>query len=208
MGGHGGAQQALSCVYRTGQRFGAGHVIDVLLGRATDASRNSATTGFPLSASARIATKGNGARCSGSWSRSLPVGGRRSVRRAETHAELRQVLKGETSVMLREQAARPARVKRGRKSTARETASAALPTRPAPCTARLASGHRPRARRAGVRGVPRRHHRDHRALRPGTREALRGVSGWERRNSSATGRPCWKSCGRIPSDRCRRMLRP
>src|ERR1700716_2771510 len=28
------AQQALSCVYRTGQRFGAGHVIDVLLGRA------------------------------------------------------------------------------------------------------------------------------------------------------------------------------
>src|SRR5260221_638463 len=30
------AQQALSCVYRTGQRFGAGHVTDVLLGRATE----------------------------------------------------------------------------------------------------------------------------------------------------------------------------
>ncbi|MDO8412326.1 MAG: DNA helicase RecQ, partial [Gallionellaceae bacterium] len=30
------AQMALSCVYRTGQRFGVGHLIDVLLGNATD----------------------------------------------------------------------------------------------------------------------------------------------------------------------------
>ena len=30
------ARKALSCVYRTGQRFGAGHVIDVLVGNATD----------------------------------------------------------------------------------------------------------------------------------------------------------------------------
>ena len=29
------AQKALSCVYRTGQRFGAGHVADVLLGKKT-----------------------------------------------------------------------------------------------------------------------------------------------------------------------------
>ena len=29
------AQMALSCVYRTGQRFGAGHLIDVLLGKST-----------------------------------------------------------------------------------------------------------------------------------------------------------------------------
>ncbi len=29
------AQMALSCVYRTGQRFGAGHLIDVLLGKMT-----------------------------------------------------------------------------------------------------------------------------------------------------------------------------
>jgi ATP-dependent DNA helicase RecQ len=33
------AQQALSCVYRTGQRFGAGHVIDVLMGHATERVR-------------------------------------------------------------------------------------------------------------------------------------------------------------------------
>jgi len=30
------AQKALSCVYRTGQRFGAGHLIDVLVGAETD----------------------------------------------------------------------------------------------------------------------------------------------------------------------------
>ncbi len=29
------AQKLLSCIYRTGQRFGAGHVIDVLVGRST-----------------------------------------------------------------------------------------------------------------------------------------------------------------------------
>ncbi|MBT8341228.1 MAG: DNA helicase RecQ [Desulfatitalea sp.] len=33
------AQKALSCVYRTGQRFGAGHLIDVLLGNATERIR-------------------------------------------------------------------------------------------------------------------------------------------------------------------------
>jgi ATP-dependent DNA helicase RecQ len=30
------AQMALSCVYRTGQRFGAGHLTDVLIGKATE----------------------------------------------------------------------------------------------------------------------------------------------------------------------------
>ncbi|HZV97994.1 MAG TPA: DNA helicase RecQ [Methylophilaceae bacterium] len=30
------AQMALSCVYRTGQRFGVGHLVDVLLGKLTD----------------------------------------------------------------------------------------------------------------------------------------------------------------------------
>ncbi|MDD2721685.1 MAG: DNA helicase RecQ [Gallionella sp.] len=30
------AQMALSCVYRTGQRFGVGHLVDVLLGKATE----------------------------------------------------------------------------------------------------------------------------------------------------------------------------
>jgi ATP-dependent DNA helicase RecQ len=34
------ARQALSCVYRTGQRFGAGHVIDVLMGHDNERVRN------------------------------------------------------------------------------------------------------------------------------------------------------------------------
>jgi ATP-dependent DNA helicase RecQ len=34
------ARKTLSCVYRTGQRFGAGHVIDVLLGKDTDRIAN------------------------------------------------------------------------------------------------------------------------------------------------------------------------
>jgi ATP-dependent DNA helicase RecQ len=34
------ARQALSCVYRTGQRFGAGHVIDVLTGADTERVRS------------------------------------------------------------------------------------------------------------------------------------------------------------------------
>ena len=34
------AQKALSCVYRTGQRFGAGHLIDVLIGNATERVRD------------------------------------------------------------------------------------------------------------------------------------------------------------------------
>lgn len=33
------ARKALSCVYRTGQRFGAGHVIDVLMGKVTERTR-------------------------------------------------------------------------------------------------------------------------------------------------------------------------
>lgn len=34
------AQKALSCIYRTGQRFGAGHLIDVLLGKDTERTRS------------------------------------------------------------------------------------------------------------------------------------------------------------------------
>src|SRR5437773_63753 len=89
----------------------------------------------------------------------------------------RQVLKGETSVMLREQAARPARVKRGKKSAATEAGTAT------PDSALL------RALRAWRLGIAREHGvpafvvfhdvtlETIAALRPGTREALRGVSG-------------------------------
>ncbi|HEY5037560.1 MAG TPA: DNA helicase RecQ, partial [bacterium] len=38
------AQKALSCVYRTGQRFGAGHMIDVLMGKETEKGLQSGHT--------------------------------------------------------------------------------------------------------------------------------------------------------------------
>ena len=172
------AQQALSCVYRTGQRFGAGHVIDVLLGRATE---RVSQLGHD-----RLSTFGIGAdRDERQWRavfrQLVALGYLRADGEAFGALKLtpssRQVLKGETSVMLREQAAPPARAKRGKKSAARETGTAA------PDSALL------RALRAWRLGVAREHGvpafvvfhdstlETIAALQPGTREALRGVSG-------------------------------
>jgi ATP-dependent DNA helicase RecQ len=172
------AQQALSCVYRTGQRFGAGHVIDVLLGRDTE---RVSQLGHD-----RLSTFGIGGTLDERqwravfrqlvalghlWADGEAFGALKLTQSA------RQVLKSETSVMLREQAARPARVKRGKK-TAREASGAA-----APDSALL------RALRAWRLGIAREHGvpafvvfhdgtlETIAALRPGTREALRGVSG-------------------------------
>jgi ATP-dependent DNA helicase RecQ len=91
----------------------------------------------------------------------------------------RQVLKGETSVMLREQAVRPSRVRRGKQTVGREAVGGVA----APESALL------RALRAWRLGIAREHGvpafvvfhdstlETIAALRPGTREALRGVSG-------------------------------
>jgi len=90
----------------------------------------------------------------------------------------RQVLKGEASVMLREQAVRPSRVRRAKQTVGREAVGAAAPE-----SALL------RALRAWRLGIAREHGvpafvvfhdstlETIAALRPGTREALRGVSG-------------------------------
>jgi ATP-dependent DNA helicase RecQ len=172
------AQQALSCVYRTGQRFGAGHVVDVLLGRETE---RVSQLGHD-----RLSTFGIGKdRDERQWRavfRQLVALGHlwadsEAFGALKLTPSSRQVLKGETSVMLREQAARPARAGRGRKRAAREAGTAA------PDSALLLAL---RAWRLGVA-------RDHgvpafvvfhdgtletiAALRPKTREALRGVSG-------------------------------
>lgn len=42
------AQLALSCIYRTGQRFGSGHIIDILLGADTDKIRSTSHDTLPL----------------------------------------------------------------------------------------------------------------------------------------------------------------
>jgi ATP-dependent DNA helicase RecQ len=173
------AQQALSCVYRTGQRFGAGHVIDVLLGRA--AGRVS-QLGHD-----RLSTFGIGGDLDERQWRTVfrqlvALGHLRADGEAFGALKLtqtaRQVLKGETSVMLREQAARSPRVKRAKQAVGKEALVAA-----APDSALL------RALRDWRLGVAREHGvpafvvfhdstlETIAALRPGTREALRGVSG-------------------------------
>jgi ATP-dependent DNA helicase RecQ len=103
------AQKLLSAVYRTGQRFGVAHLVDVLRGRMTEKVAQFAHD--------RLPTFGVG--------KDLPDPAWRSVARqlvargaldvaVENHGELvltdtaRPVLKGEEKVMLREEVARPA----------------------------------------------------------------------------------------------------
>jgi len=102
------AQKLLSAVVRTGQRFGLGHVVDVLRGRLTDKVAQFAHD--------RLPTFGVG--------RDLPDNAWRGIARqlvargaldvaVENHGELvateaaRAVLRGQEAVMLREDAAQP-----------------------------------------------------------------------------------------------------
>ena len=108
------AQKLLSCAYRTGQRFGAMHLIDVLIGRLTDRVKQFGHD--------KISVFGIGAELNEKqWRaviRQLVAMGHLQPD-AEAFGALkltetaRGVLKGETEVMLREQAAgsRPSRTK-------------------------------------------------------------------------------------------------
>ena len=97
------AQMALSCVYRTGQRFGAGHLVDVLIGKRTDKVdrfRHDQVSTFGIGTSLDAAA----------WRsvyRQLVAAGLLAVD-IEGHGglhlttESRTVLKGERAVMLRQ----------------------------------------------------------------------------------------------------------
>jgi ATP-dependent DNA helicase RecQ len=103
------AQKLLSAVLRTGQRFGVGHVVDVLRGRMTDKVAQFAHD--------RLPTFGVGRELSdGAWrgvARQLVARGVLDVA-VENHGELvateaaRPVLRGESAVMLREETMQPA----------------------------------------------------------------------------------------------------
>ncbi len=103
-------QKALSCVYRTGQRFGAAHVIEVLRGQQTDKVKR-----FGHDA---LSTFGIGTDLSDDQWRSvfrqLVVRGFLEVNHARFGAlcltgDSRGLLRGETTLTLREDAARPKR---------------------------------------------------------------------------------------------------
>lgn len=104
------ARKALSCVYRTGQRFGAGHVIDVLRG-----SRNEKVARFGHE---QLSTFGIGTNLSEQQWRSvfrqLVVLGFLKVEHGQygalrLEAKARELLRGETDLQLREAAEKPTR---------------------------------------------------------------------------------------------------
>lgn len=111
------AQKLLSCVYRTGQRFGAMHLIDVLMGRSTER-----VTQFGHD---RLSVFGVGSELNQKQWRAVL---RQVVAQGHLHADseafgalkltatARGVLKGETEVMLREEIARSSADRASRKS--------------------------------------------------------------------------------------------
>ena len=111
------AQKALSCVYRTGQRFGAGHLIDILRGNETERVQRFGHDKLPtFNVGADLADK--------QWRavfRQLIALGYLQAD-AESYGAFkltdtaRRVLKGEISVSFREEAERPRKRDRSRKA--------------------------------------------------------------------------------------------
>ena len=146
------AQKALSAVYRTGQRFGAGHLIDILRGKTTERAQNLGHD--------QLKTFGVGAEWSDKqWRalfRHLVAGGQLSAD-AEAYGALRltdsarAVLKGEARVSLREAVADSAlKKKRGNRA-----GEAALPPSAGPSASGVLAALRAwRMKTAKAHGVP------------------------------------------------------
>jgi ATP-dependent DNA helicase RecQ len=100
------AQKLLSCAYRTGQRFGAVHLIDVLIGRLTDRVKQ---FGHDKISVFGIGRELNEKQWRAAMRQLVAMGHLRSDSEAFGALKLtetaRGVLKGETEVMLREQTA-------------------------------------------------------------------------------------------------------
>lgn len=118
------ARKALSCVYRTGQRFGAGHLIDVLRGIATDKVKQ---YGHERLSTWTIGSDLDERQWRGVF-RQLVAGGLLEAD-VEHHGALRltalsgPVLRGERALMFRSEAAKPPR---GRKSRGGGTTTPAI----------------------------------------------------------------------------------
>jgi ATP-dependent DNA helicase RecQ len=146
------AQKALSCIYRTGQRFGAMHLIDVLLGRDTE----------------RTGRWGHDQLSVFGVGKELDEAGWRSAIRQlvalglvrvdhDAHGALklteasREVLRGGRAVQMRREVAQPARKRsRGGSSTSRSGAAAALGAGDTALFDRLKTWRLAQAREQGV----------------------------------------------------------
>ncbi len=122
------ARKALSCIYRTGQRFGAVHLIDVLLGRATDRVQqweHDNLSVFGIGADLDEPT------WRGVFRQLVALGYARPDHDAYGGLRLteasRPVLRGEQSVELRRQVSRSPRAKQRKKGTAVDLAPQLVP---------------------------------------------------------------------------------
>ena len=124
------AQKLLSCAYRTGQRFGAMHLIDVLVGRLTEtrqAIRARQVVG--VRHRPRAQRKAMARACCASWWRwAIFSADSEAFGALKLTESARGVLKGETEVMLREAAA-GTRVRASRTKSRRGDLRAASPAR-------------------------------------------------------------------------------
>lgn len=185
------AQKLLSCIYRTGQRFGAAHVIDVLRGVTSDKTRQHGHEG--------LSTFGLGAQGSEhhwrSVLRQLMVRGAVSVDVERFGAlrlteSARGILRGEEALNLREDVLEPRAARRRKPEVAAQVTDDALWERLRACRKRLAD----------AQGVPPYvifHDRtlaDMAALKPRSLEELRLVNGVGQAKLERFGRRSWRRC--------------
>jgi ATP-dependent DNA helicase RecQ len=172
------AQKALSCAYRTGQRFGAGHLIDILRGNPTERVQRFSHD--------ELSTWRIGTDLSDNQWRAVfrqLVALRFLEADSEAYGALkltvaaRGVLKGEVSVSFREDAERPRKRERARKGAA---AAPGLAPEAAPLLDALREWRGATARDHGVPAYVVFHDATLTAIaaaRPRTLDELRGISG-------------------------------
>ncbi|MBE2258520.1 MAG: DNA helicase RecQ [Rhodobacteraceae bacterium] len=171
------AQKALSAALRTGQRFGVGHLIDILRGKNTDKIQQFGHQRLPtFGVGAELDDRG--------WRsvfRQLLAGGLLDADASAFGAlkltdSARPVLKGELSVQLRRQVERP----KGKAPRTRSAAGSAPPDSDSPLVASLRQWRLEQAREQGVPAYVILHDRALReiaALRPASPSALLAVPG-------------------------------
>ncbi len=170
------AQKALSCAYRTGQRFGAGHLIDVLRGNATERVQRYAHDAL---STWRIGADLSDQQWRAVFRQLVALGFLEPDAEAFGALKLtdaaRGVLRGEVSVSFREDAERPRKRDRARKAAAAPLAPHAAPLLDALREWRLST-----ARDHGVPAYVVFHDATLAAIaaaRPRTLDDLRGITG-------------------------------
>ncbi|MBI5936887.1 MAG: DNA helicase RecQ [Betaproteobacteria bacterium] len=171
------AQKALSAAWRTGQRFGAAHLIDVLLGKGTDKVKNFGHDALPTFG---VGTEHSEAEWRGIF-RQLVAAGLMQADLAEYGAlklteAARPVLKGEQSVQLR----KPSKIAKGKAARAKAKAVEGLLGKDQPLFDALRTWRLDKAREQGVPAYVILHDKTLRqlaTLRPEDENALAEISG-------------------------------